>query len=606
VTSRRPSAYLAANPLFSGVSTRAFDALDAAADWVVLPGGMTLFEEGDEPHALYVLLRGTLHVLVRDSDGGLQSIDYLGAGALVGELGVLLGEPRTASLRAVRDAELLRVPRETFMTLLDTEPALGAAVSRLLGQRLKRTTKQPRVGPRVRTVTLVPVNGHPVPPEFVQSFLNALTGAGATPSHLSSTSVERALGAGASVVSRGEPGDSRILELCDDVERQHSLVIYESDGFDSGWTGRCLRQADLVLLVADAASAPEPGAFERRAADGRPPGSMNLVLLHKDDARPSGTLEWLRQRDPVGHHHVRAGRPESYQRLARFVTGTSGGLVLSGGGARAFAHIGVIKALSEAGIPIDVVGGSSMGAIIAGQHAAGLDPDAMVELNRRSFSGSDLSDLTVPTVALWRGRSSVRKLSTMFGDQQIEDLPLPYFCVTSDLTHARVSVHDRGPLWLWTRASSAVPGLVPPIPSDGSLLVDGGLLNNLPADVMRQRCSGTIIAVNVTPTVDLAVAMPLVAEMSGWPHLWPMLFAGAEPRFPNIAEILSRTVFVGSVRDAQAQARYSDVYLEPALEGIGMGDFASIDRIVDAGYRAATAKLAAWQAPAELRAHPII
>jgi predicted acylesterase/phospholipase RssA len=283
--------------------------------------------------------------------------------------------------------------------------------------------------------------------------------------------------------------------------------------------------------------------------------------------------------------------------------GTAGGLVLSGGGARAFAHIGVIKALGEAGMPIDVVGGSSMGAIIAGQHAAGLDVDAMVELNRRAFSGSDLSDLTVPTVALRRARSTVRRLASMFGDRQIEDLPLRYFCVTSDLTHARVRVHDRGPLWLWTRASCAIPGLVPPIPSEGSLLVDGGLLNNLPADVMRQRCSGTVIAVNVTPTVDLAVDMPLVTEMSGWPQLWPMLFAGAEPRFPNIAEILSRTVFVGSVRDAQAQARHSDVYLEPALEGIGMGDFAAIDRIVDAGYRAATA---AVQAPAGRRARPII
>ena len=606
MTSRRPSAHLAANPLFSGVSTRALDVLDAATEWVLLPGGTTLFEQGDEPDALYVLLRGTLHVLVEESDGGVQSIDYLGAGALVGELGVLLGEPRTASLRAVRDAELLRVPRETFMNLLDTEPALGAAVSRLLGQRLKRTTKQPRVRPRVRTVALLPVDGRPVPAEFVRSFLDALTGAGATASHLSSAGLERQLGAGASAVTRGDAGDSRILELCDDLERDHSLVIYEGDDTTGAWTERCLRQADLVLLVANASSPPEPGALERRAADGRPPGSMDLVLLHTDDAVGSGTLEWLRHRDLIGHHHVHAGRPQSYERLARFVTGTAGGLVLSGGGARGFAHIGVIKALGEAGIPIDVIGGSSMGAIIAAQHAAGLDVDAMVELNRRSFSGSDLSDLTVPTVALRRARSTVRRLSSMFGDRQIEDLPLRYFCVTSDLTHARVRVHDRGPLWLWTRASCAIPGLVPPIPSEGSLLVDGGLLNNLPADVMRQRCSGTVIAVNVTPTVDLTVSVPLVAEMSGWPHLWPMLFAGAERRFPNIAEILSRTVFVGSVRDAQAQARYSDVYLEPPLEGIGMGDFAAIDRIVDAGYRAAIATLSPGQAPAGLPARPII
>jgi predicted acylesterase/phospholipase RssA len=201
----------------------------------------------------------------------------------------------------------------------------------------------------------------------------------------------------------------------------------------------------------------------------------------------------------------------------------------------------------------------------------------------------------VPAVALRGGRSTVRRLMAMFGERQIEDLPLRYFCTTSDLTRARVVVHDRGPLWLWTRASCSIPGLAPPIPSGGSLLVDGGLLNNLPADVMRQRCSGAVMAVNVTPTVDLTTDSPLVADMSGWPHLWRMLAGGPGQRpFPNIAQILSRTAFIGSVRDAQEQARHADLYLEPALEGIGMSDFDAIDRIVEAGYRHAVVRIAAW------------
>lgn len=604
MTERRPSVHLAANPIFSGVSPRALDALDAAATWVLLAGGATLFEQGAEPDALFVLVRGTLHVLVHEPGGEDQSIDYLAAGALVGDLGVLLGEPRSATLRAVRDAELLRVPRDTFMHLLETEPALGAAVSRLLGQRLKRTTKQPRLRPRVRTVALLPIDRRPIPPEFVRSLLAALAKEGATPGHLSSASLERQHGAGASTVNRGEPGDSRILELCDALERDHSLVIYEGDADDGAWTRRCLRQADLVLLVAEADGTPPPGALESLAAEGRPPGSIDLVLLHNSGAAPSGTLEWLRCRPMIDHHHVHAGRAESCERLARFLMGSAGGLVLSGGGARGLAHIGAIRALREAGIVIDVIGGSSMGAVIAAQYAAGFDIGAMIELNRRSFSGSDLADLTVPAVALRTGRSAVRSLQSMFGERQIEDLPLRYFCVSSDLTHARVRVHDRGPLWLWTRASCAIPGLVPPVPSEGSLLVDGGLLNNLPADIMRQRCSGAVIAVNVTPTVDLTIDGPPVSHMSGWPQLWRML-TGAEHPFPNIAQILSRTVFVGSVRDAEAQARHSDLYLEPALDGIGMGEFDAIDRIVDAGYRHAVDRIAAWPGHAAGRARPL-
>jgi predicted acylesterase/phospholipase RssA/CRP-like cAMP-binding protein len=594
VTSTRPSVHLAENPLFAGLSGAALALLDTAATWVRVPGGTALFEQGAEPDALYVLLRGTLHVLVEQPGHELQSVEYLAAGALVGELGVLLGESRSATVRAVRDSELLRVPRDTFMRLIETEAALGAAVSRLLGQRLKRTTTRPRVRPRVRTVALLPVDGQPVPPHFLESLLHALDALGVTRSHLSSAGLERALGPDTAAVVRGEAGDSRILELCDRLEAEHSLVVYEADPVGGAWTDRCLRQADLVLLLADARGAAAPGGLEQRATRGRPGGATELVLFHAAGARVGGTIEWLRHRRVGAHHHVHEGSAESHERLARFLTGSAGGLVLSGGGARGFAHIGVIKALREAGVAIDVVGGSSMGAIIAAQCAAGLDTAAMVDMNRRNFSGSDLSDLTVPTVALRRARSTVARLSSMFGDRQIEDLTLRYFCVSSDLTHARVRVHDRGPLWLWTRASCAIPGLVPPVPADGSLLVDGGLLNNLPADVMRDRCSGAVIAVNVTPTVDLAVDVPLVAEMSGWPHLWPMLFGGGDGQpFPNIAEILSRTVFVGSVRDAQAQARHSDLYIEPALGDIGMGDFAAIDRIVDAGYRTAVEAFAA-------------
>jgi len=590
------STYLTANPIFAGISPAALAVLDATVQSVSVAGGKVLFEQGDPTDALYLLVRGTLHIVIRDSDGGEQSIEYLGAGALVGELGVMLGEPRTATVRAVRDAELIRIPRETFLQLLETEPALGAAVSRLLSQRLKRTTKHPRVRLKVQTVALVPVNQRPVPGEFVQSLLEALARQHVSARHLSSATVDRDVGAGASAIARGEAGDSQLLELCDAIERDHALVIYETDPIQNAWTERCLRRADLVLLVTEATDASPPGELEKWAVEGRSTSAVALVLLHNADQAPRGTIEWLRHRSGLAHHHVHPERAESCDRLVRFVTGTARGLVLSGGGARGFAHLGVMKALREAAIPIDVIGGASMGAIIAAQYAAGFDVDAMVELNRRSFSGSDVSDLTVPTVALRKARSTVRRLRSMFGERQIEDLPMRFFCTTSDLTHARVCVHDRGPVWLWTRASCSIPGLAPPIVSGRSLLVDGGLLNNLPADIMRQRCSGAVIAVNVTPTVDLTTDAPLVAEMSGWPHLWRMMFAGAaEHPFPNIAQILSRTVLIGSVHGAQDQVRHSDLYLDPALEGIGMGSFDAIDRVVEEGYRHAVTRIAAWQ-----------
>jgi NTE family protein len=203
---------------------------------VGLAGGETLFNQGDPADALYVMVRGTLHVVIRDSDGGELSIEYLGAGAIIGEIGVMLGETRTATLRAVRDAELIRIPRETFVQLLETEPALGAAVARLVSRRLKRTTKQPRVELKVQTIALVPVNGRPVPGAFVRSLLEALARQRVSTSHLSSAIVDRDVGAGASDIARGEAGDSQLLELCDTIERDHALAIYETDHVRSAWT----------------------------------------------------------------------------------------------------------------------------------------------------------------------------------------------------------------------------------------------------------------------------------------------------------------------------------------------------------------------------------
>jgi predicted acylesterase/phospholipase RssA/CRP-like cAMP-binding protein len=589
-----PLPFLTAIPLFAGIQPATLEALSAGTTWLSLAGGATLFEEGDPSDALFVVVRGTLHVLLNEPGGETRTVGFLSPGSLVGELGVLLAESRSATIQVVRDAELLRVPGDVFMRCLGDDAALGVAVARLLGQRLKRTTRQPRIQARVRTVALVPLGGQPLPGEFAQSLCDALSALGATPSRLSSAGIDRQLGDGVSAISRGEQGDGRILELCDALEREHSVVIYEADPSPGAWTARCLRQADLALLVGDAARPQPPDALEQTVAAGRPAGAIGLVLV-RDTPAPSATIDWLRHRSVGGHHHLRLGHRADYQRLARFVTGAANGLVLSGGGARGFAHIGVIKALHELHVPVDVVGGSSMGAIIAAQFAAGYDADAMIDLNRRAFSGSDFSDYTVPSVALRKGASTVRRLTAMFGDRQIEDLPVRFFCITSDLTNARARVHDRGPLWLWTRASCSIPGLAPPISSDGSLLVDGGLLNNLPVDVMRLRCSGAVIAVNVTPTVDLTTDAPLEAHMSGWPHLWRALRPDPMLRsFPNIAQILSRTVFVSSVRDGQEKARLSDLLLEPPLDGVGMGSFDAIDRVVESGYRHALERLAAW------------
>jgi predicted acylesterase/phospholipase RssA len=383
------------------------------------------------------------------------------------------------------------------------------------------------------------------------------------------------------------------------LEDRYRYVVYQADPSRPTWARRCLNQADVMLLIAHAIDHPAPGPLETTLTqqdEGRTP--VELVLLHEPNAGEiRGTARWLESRRVAKHHHVRIDHADDYDRVARFLTGRAVGVVLSGGGARGFAHIGVIKAIREHGWLIDEIGGASMGAIIAAQYATGRSVAEMIALNRREFADNRDFDMTLPMAALNTAAATVRRMRRMFGDAQIEDLPVGYFCVSTNLSRARSIVHDHGPVWLWTRTSCSIPGLAPPVPYAGDLLVDGGVLNNLPADVMRERCNGLVVGVDVTPGVDLQTTVESRPHMSGWPLLWERLTPSARvTAFPTIVDILSRTALVGSMRDAARMQAHCNIYLKPRVERFRMSDFREIDALVDEGYRAAQSALTAQQA----------
>ena len=269
---------------------------------------------------------------------------------------------------------------------------------------------------------------------------------------------------------------------------QHDLLVYVGDPLPSSWTRLCVRQADLVLLVGrGAAGTLEPGLLETIGPAGGPAGARReLVLLYDSGQRmPCGTADWLARVPVSAHHHVDPRLPRDYDRLARMLTGRAVGLVLGGGGARALAHIGVIRALEEAGIPIDLVGGTSSGAIIGGQCASGWESARILAQSRKVLiDHGSLNDFTLPVIALRRGRRYIRMLESLFADGRIEDLPLSFFCVSTNLTRSTCMVHRAGLLSEKVGASGAVPGLSPPTADGRDILVDGGVLNNLPVDVL--------------------------------------------------------------------------------------------------------------------------
>jgi predicted acylesterase/phospholipase RssA len=406
--------------------------------------------------------------------------------------------------------------------------------------------------------------------------------------------VEAHLGPGAAQRGPEHPGRAELTGWLHAVERGNDRVVYRPDAADTAWSQLCLSQCDVALLTATARADPSPGPVEARALA---IGSLRceLVLVHA--GRPAGTARWLRGRPVADHHHLRGDRPGDVARLARMVTGTGCGLVLGGGGPRGFAHLGVLRALEEAGVPIDAVGGTSIGAVMGALCAQGLDDAERVERAITAFAASGrLVRPTLPLIALSSGRRVDQLLAEHLGTTLIEDLPLRFFCISANLTRAEEVIHERGPLWPAVRASLSLPGIFPPVYADGDLLVDGAALDNVPAGVMRERVgSGCVIAVDLAPEVEPFTTAPFGPGISGWRVLAHRLNPRAPSRpAPTVFDILSRSTGLAQVRYQRAALADDriDLLLRPAITGLGALDFKAGIPLIETGYRHAAEALA--------------
>ena len=551
-------------PLLADVGDAALRRLLSEANWFGLPGGMLLRRDGENDRALFLVVTGSLGVFVDDEKGSKRLVAHIPAGETVGEMSLISGEDsHSAQLVALRDTELLRISPEGFESLITRHPLVMMNLMRVLVKRLQETTQRPADAARPRTFALIPLQ----------------EGLGDEPIARRVASVLVQMGSKAAVLDANSAEQS--AEWFNAFEAAHDIVFYRGDAPDSAWTQLCLRQADRILLLAQS-DKPLPlrpldlPAFKERAT-----GLPELLLLHR-----SGKAEELPEHFALrsglfeSHHHIRAHNMDDIRRLARFISGRAIGLVLAGGGARGFAHIGVIKALMESGVPFDNLGGTSMGGIIAAGIALEWNLDELVARMREVFVASNpLSDYTIPLIALVRGKKVSDLLRENFGDVRIEEMPRPFFCVSSDLTSGRIHVHRAGPLWRALRASVALPGILPPVTHHGHLLVDGGVMNNLPVDVMAQRQPGPIIASDVTGELDIRVTDERYGERPWWWLLWQRMRGT-----PSIVSILMRSGTVGSEAQRRLVRDKADYMFEPPLPDIGLRDWKKFDQAVAEGY----------------------
>jgi NTE family protein len=563
-------AVLSGLPLFKGLEPGVVRQIGVAADWLSLPGGATLFRAGERPDALYVVLSGCLGVFLPDR-GPQQIRGRVVAGGTVGEMGMISGRPRTAHVVALRDTELARVSRESFDRVFGQYPDAMLRIARLTVDRLEQSQSRAPVPLQgARTFTLIPQSLEVDVGGFATELVKALSACGRTELVWS---------------VRAAAHTSHWFHR---LEAANDYVVYVADSQPSVWSNLCVRQADALLLLARAESeAGNWAVLDGQRGPSLAPQRAELILLHDGDFVRGAAARWIAQHPEIAHHHVNGAA--DIQRVARVLTGRGIGLVLSGGGARGFAHIGIVKALREAGIPIDLVGGTSIGGILGAGVALRWSVQELTERFRRTFVDvNPLRDYTLPFVSLVSGRKVSRLLKNEFGDITIEDLPLEFFCVSSNLTSGHSEVHRRGELWRWLRSSVAIPGVLPPIIHKGEVLVDGGTMNNLPVDAMRELGRGPVIGCDVG--ADRAFTSR--SEEIDVPLPWQLMSWSRRRRnLPNIFQILWRAGMVNSSAMTAAHREKTDLLLQPPLAQIDMLNWKAFEKAIDAGYEYAARRL---------------
>ncbi len=556
---------LAQLPLFQALSTEALAAVAECLEVLWLPAGQDLFKQGDPPDALFILVAGAMAVLLEpiEKSGALTWLGVVRAGETVGEMALLSGKVRNATVRALRDCEVLRFKRSDFEALMTLQAPAMLHIARVAFQRLEAIrTVSPSARRAGKAFAVVPAALGINVVEFALELADSLARFGTV-----------ALVREAQFSSAGT-ADFHALE------QANAYLLYVAEQAHGSWFELCRRQSDEVLWFAIAEQAPIESTRSPVLADALK--VQRLVLRHRRDIVPGAAQKWRLACHTSLLHHVCS--LADIDRIARFLTGNATGLVLGGGGARGFAHLGVLRALREAGLQIDCVAGTSIGAIVAAGTAMQWSDEELYFRNHRAFVQSNpLADYTLPFVALVAGRRASARLLQEYDQLCIEDMPLPFFCISSNLTDGTVMEHRSGLLWRALRASIAIPGVLPPVFAGGQVLVDGGVINNLPVDVMRRELHGRLIGVDISG--DYAIAAKV--EEYDSPAIWRMSLdwlRGRKVR-PSILQILLRSGMVNSAAKAEQNRRITDVLIKPPVEQIELMDWQAFDRAIDIGYR---------------------
>lgn len=549
-----------------------------------LEAGDVLLKQGELSDDLYFVLSGRLRAIQAKSNAKDTVLGEIGRGETIGELALILGEPRSASIIALRDSILASLTKVDFETIIKVHPRLALSLARGAIQRMRLAER--RRGPPEKPVTICVL---PIDPTVdALAFSKDLQVA-----REKYDSPIRLIANQDTQISTAQPNfaDHRAeaRDWLTALESSANAIILVADLELTPWTDFCVHHSDEILLLANFDSPPRVTATEKELFDGANPvpiARQTLVLLHPTTRRsPVGTRRWLDRRTVYRHFHIRFPHEPDLFRLARILGGRAVGIVLAGGGARSFVHFGALNALAARGIFADFIGGTSMGAAVGALNAMGLTGERLLQAGRDIFLNKPTSDLNpIPILSFLRGRrvqflTEQAILNTVGELIDVEDTWIPFFCIATNLSASEETVLSRGSLDRSLLATFAIPGALPPVLLDEQLMIDGATFNNFPVDVMENLGVGTIIGIAYSESKPDSVG---TSELPGTFELIRNLFRPRHQRkfkLPTLPEILMKTTVVASTQRQKRAAERVDLMIELEVAGVNLLDWNRIDEI---------------------------
>ncbi|HSW94207.1 MAG TPA: patatin-like phospholipase family protein [Gammaproteobacteria bacterium] len=550
----------------------------------------TLFYQGDPSTDIYLVLSGKLSAALTNVAGETRIIGSIEPGEAVGESGALTAEPRALTIKAIENAVLYRLGSKDFIELCHQYPAMMFAAIHPVIERSRSIIQLLSSEKITRHLVIAPANRHVSLEQFAEKIRDHVKN---YPSLILLSEYESEFN---HPKMSSEELREKIALIEKDRKRSHKF-LYLLKSCETALGRMALRKANIIYITTHSDSPPGIDRllverFQTHRIHFKPEAA--LIVLHAEaTAMPQNTASWLTQMPFDTYHHVRLNVTRDYLRLLRFIRGKAVGVILSGGGTRGWAHLGAIKAIRERKIPIDMIGGTSVGAIVAACYAIHQSYEDAYErfykIIEQSATAVSWRSLTWPVISLFSAKGFTQSLMDVFQNNRIENLWLPYFCISCNLATNAEEVHRKGLLWQKIRASSAIPGVIPPMVIDNELHLDGGLLNNLPVDVSRALLGrrAKIIAVDLNnfthdrhkyffPPI-LTFKKTLMAKLG---------FTLENYHFPRFIDTFMRGIFMGSLLKSMQNGLSANVLVNLDLNKFRLlhANLKQADRLIQIGY----------------------